>query len=133
VSVAMTYYLLDVFMPDIAPYWSQKGTLAEYYRQRKSPDEKLLAYMMYWRGETFYSENEIYDDPRKEERTVFDQDGADEQMKEWIKTHHGRRVFIIYDRARQSHVQQLLPAESRATFKVLYHENNKFSLAEAHI
>lgn len=132
-SVATTYYLLNVFMREVAPYWSQKGTLAEYYKQRKSPDEKLLAYTMYWRGETFYSENEIYDDPRKEERTVFDQDGADEQMKEWIANHRGRRVFIIFERGRQSHLQQLLPPETRSTFKVLYEKNNKFSLAEVQI
>jgi 4-amino-4-deoxy-L-arabinose transferase-like glycosyltransferase len=131
-SVAMTYYLLDVFMRDVAPYWSQKETLAEYYRQRKSPEEKLLAYTMYWRGETFYSENEIYEGP-KEDRTVFDQDGADEQMKEWIANHRGRRVFIIYEKGRQSHVQQLLPEASRPTFKVLYKQNNKFSLAEVQI
>jgi 4-amino-4-deoxy-L-arabinose transferase-like glycosyltransferase len=132
VAVASTYYLLDVYMRDVAPFWSQKGTLAEYYRHRKSPDEKLIAYTMYWRGETFYSENEIYEGP-KEERTVFDQDGADEQMKDWINNHRGRRVFIIYERGRQAHVQQLFPAETRATFKVLYEKNNKFSLAEAQI
>jgi hypothetical protein len=131
-SVLLTYYLLDVFMRDVAPFWSQKETLAEYYRHRKSPDEKLLAYTMYWRGETFYSENEIYEGP-KEERTVFDQDGADEQMKDWIANHRGRRVFIIYERGRQSHVQQLLPEEKRSSFKVLYEKNNKFSLAEAQI
>jgi 4-amino-4-deoxy-L-arabinose transferase-like glycosyltransferase len=133
VSVAMTYFLLDVYMRDVAPFWSQKETLAEYYRHRSSPDEKLLAYSMYWRGETFYSENEIYDDPVKEERTVFDQDGADEQMKDWIAKHRGRRVFIIYERGRQSHVQQLLPEEKRSTFRVLYEKNNKFSLAQAEI
>jgi 4-amino-4-deoxy-L-arabinose transferase-like glycosyltransferase len=131
-SVVLTYYLLDVFMREVAPFWSQKETLAEYYRHRSSPDEKLLAYTMYWRGETFYSENEIYEGP-KEDRTVFDQDGADDQMKEWIGSHRGRRVFIIYERGRQSHVQQLLPAETRSSFKVLYEKNNKFSLAEAQI
>jgi hypothetical protein len=133
VSVAFTYFLLDVYMRQVAPFWSQKETLAEYYRQRSSPDEKLLAYSMYWRGETFYSENEIYDDPVKEERTVFDQDGADEQLKDWVSKHRGRRVFIIYERGRQSHVQQLLPAEKRSTFKVLYEKNNKFSLAQVEI
>jgi len=131
-SVALTYYVLDVYMRDVAPYWSQKGTLAEYYKHRRSPEEKLLAYSMYWRGETFYSSNEIYEGP-KEERTVFDQDNADEDMKTWIANHRGRRVFILYERGRQNHVEQLLPPESRPTFKVLYEKNNKFSLAEAQI
>jgi 4-amino-4-deoxy-L-arabinose transferase-like glycosyltransferase len=131
-SVGLTYYVLDVYMRDVAPFWSQKLTLAEYYKHRKSPDEKLLAYSMYWRGETFYSENEIYEGP-KEDRTVFDQDNADEDMKSWIANHRGRRVFIIFERGRQSHVQQLLPAETRGTFKVLYEKNNKFSLAQVEI
>jgi 4-amino-4-deoxy-L-arabinose transferase-like glycosyltransferase len=131
-SVAFTYFLLDVYMREVAPFWSQKGTLAEYYKHRRSPDEKLLAYSMYWRGETFYSENEIYEGP-KEDRTVFDQDGADDQMKEWIATHRGRRVFVIYERGRQNHVQQLFPPESRPSFKVLYEKNNKFSLAQVEI
>jgi 4-amino-4-deoxy-L-arabinose transferase-like glycosyltransferase len=131
-SVGLTYYVLDVYMRDVAPFWSQKLTLAEYYKHRKSPDEKLLAYSMYWRGETFYSENEIYEGP-KEDRTVFDQDNADEDMKSWIANHRGRRVFIIFERGRQNHVQQLLPAETRGTFKVLYEKNNKFSLAQVEI
>jgi 4-amino-4-deoxy-L-arabinose transferase-like glycosyltransferase len=131
-AVAQTYFLLDVFMRDVAPFWSQKETLAEYYRHRRSPDEKLLAYSMYWRGETFYSENEIYEGP-KEDRTVFDQDGADDQMKDWITSHRGRRVFVIYERGRQGHVQQLFPAETRSSFKVLYEKNNKFSLAQVEI
>lgn len=131
-SVAFTYFVLDVYMRDVAPFWSQKLTLAEYYKHRKSPDEKLLAYSMYWRGETFYSENEIYEGP-KEDRTVFDQDNADEDMKTWIANHRGRKVFIIFERGRQNHVQQLLPAETRGTFHVLYEKNNKFSLAEVMI
>ena len=131
-AVAMTYFLLDDYMRAVAPFWSQKETLAEYYRHRKSPDEKLLAYDMYWRGETFYSENEIYEGP-KEDRTVFDMDNADDDLKNWIAGHRGRRIFIIYERGRQGHLQQLLPAEVRPSFKVLYDKNNKFSLAEATI
>jgi 4-amino-4-deoxy-L-arabinose transferase-like glycosyltransferase len=131
-SVVMTYFLLDVYMREVAPFWSQKETIAEYYRQRRSPEERLFAYNMYWRGETFYTKNEIYEGP-KEDRTVFDQDGADEQMKEWIANHRGRRVFILFERGRQSHLQQLLPQETRSTFKVLYQKNNKFSLAEVEI
>jgi hypothetical protein len=38
---------------------------------------------MYWRGETFYTKNEIYEGPQ-EDRTVFDQDGADDKLKDWI-------------------------------------------------
>ena len=71
VAVVFTYFLLDGFMPRVAPYWSQKRPIAAYYKNRRSPDERLIAYQMFWRGETFYTKNEIYEGP-PEERTVFD-------------------------------------------------------------
>jgi hypothetical protein len=87
---------------------------------------------MYWRGETFYTKNEIYEGPL-EERTVFDTDNADEKMEEWVKNHRGRRVFVLFERGRQEKVKRLLPPESRDSFQVLYEKNNKFSLAQADI
>jgi hypothetical protein len=87
---------------------------------------------MYWRGETFYTKNEIYEGPQ-EERTVFDTDNADEKMEEWVKSHRGRRVFVLFERGRQEKVKRLLPPESRDSFQVLYEKNNKFSLAQADI
>jgi hypothetical protein len=131
-SVLFTWFLLDVFMRDVAPFWSQKGTIAEYYKRRRSPDERLIAYSMYWRGETFYTKNEIYEGPQ-EERTVFDTDNADEKMEEWVKSHRGHRVFVLFERGRQEKVKRLLPPESRDSFQVLYDKNNKFSLAQADI
>ena len=56
-----TWFLLDVYMVKVAPYWSQKYGIAAYYKHRRSPEEKLVAYQMYWRGETFYTKNEIYE------------------------------------------------------------------------
>jgi hypothetical protein len=131
-AVLFTWFLLDVFMREVAPFWSQKGTVAEYYKHRRSPDERLIAYSMYWRGETFYTKNEIYEGPQ-EERTVFDTDNADEKMEEWVKSHRGRRVFVLFERGRQEKVKRLLPPESRDSFQVLYEKNNKFSLAQADI
>ncbi|MEO5770123.1 MAG: glycosyltransferase family 39 protein, partial [Polyangia bacterium] len=63
VGVLTTYFLLDRYMPAVAPYWSQKNVIAAYYKARRSPDEKLVAFQMYWRGETFYTKNEIYEGP----------------------------------------------------------------------
>jgi 4-amino-4-deoxy-L-arabinose transferase-like glycosyltransferase len=131
-AVTLTYFLLNVYMREVAPFWSQKETLAQYYKHRRSPEEKLIAYAMYWRGETFYSKNEIYEGP-KSERTVFDQDDADQQMKDWIANHRGRRIFILFERGRRAHVRNILTEVSRASFQVLYEKNNKFSLAQADI
>ncbi len=129
-AVLFTFFLLDVYMRDVAPFWSQKEPIATYYQKRRSPEERLIAYQMYWRGETFYTKNEIYEGPT-EERTVFDQDGADEKLKEWITHHRGHRHFFLFERGQQSHLQSLLPPESRASFEVLDSHNNKFSLAKA--
>jgi 4-amino-4-deoxy-L-arabinose transferase-like glycosyltransferase len=129
-AVVFTFYLLDVYMRDVAPYWSQKQPIATYYRERRSPDERLIAFQMYWRGETFYTKNEIYEGPT-EDRTVFDQEGADEKLKEWINHHRGHRHFFLFERGQQSHLQNLLPTEARASFQVIDSQNNKFSLARA--
>jgi hypothetical protein len=131
-AVVFTFFLLDVFMPDVAPYWSQKGPIATYYRTRGSPEERLIAYQLYWRGETFYTKNEIYEGPN-EDRTVFDQDGADDRLKEWIGRHRGHRHFFLYERGQQEHIKSMLPPEARGSFNVLDSTNNKFSLAEAQL
>jgi 4-amino-4-deoxy-L-arabinose transferase-like glycosyltransferase len=129
-AVLFTVFLLDVYMPDVAPYWSQKGPIATYYKSRRSPAERLIAYQLYWRGETFYTKNEIYEGPT-EDRTVFDQEGADDKLKAWMGRHRGQRAFFLYERGQQSHIEGMLPSEARPSFTVLDSSNNKFSLAQA--
>ena len=131
-AVVFTFFLLDGFMRSVAPSWSQKGPIAAYYQNRRSPEERLVAYQLYWRGETFYTSNEIYEGP-PEERTVFDQDGADEKLKAWIARHRGQRTFFLFERHQQQRVQALLPPESKPTFRVIDEQNNKFSLAVAEL
>ncbi|HEY5283886.1 MAG TPA: glycosyltransferase family 39 protein, partial [Polyangia bacterium] len=70
VAIAFTYFLLDVYIRNAAAHWSQKPLIAQYYRERGSPYERLLAWQLYWRGENFYTQNEIYEGPANE-RTVF--------------------------------------------------------------
>jgi 4-amino-4-deoxy-L-arabinose transferase-like glycosyltransferase len=130
VAIAFTFFVLDGFMPAVAPYWSQKGPIAAYYQHRRSRDERLVAYVLYWRGETFYTSNEIYEGPT-EERTVFDQEGADDRLRGYLARHRGRRVFFLYERHQEARVRDDLPPDARATFEVVDETNNKFSLAQA--
>ena len=125
-----TFYLLDDFMRGSCNVMVAKGTDRGLLRERSSPEERLIAYQLYWRGETFYTSNEIYEGP-PEERTVFDQDGADDQLKEWVSRHRGRRTFFLFERFQQARLQDLLPAETRGSFRIIDHQNNKFSLAQA--
>jgi hypothetical protein len=68
-----------------------------------------------------------------EERTVFDQEGADDKLREYVNSHRGRRVYFMFERARKSRLQGLLPPEARGTFTVIYETNNKFSVAFAEL
>jgi hypothetical protein len=129
-AVLFTFFLLDGYMRDVAPFWSQKDLIATYYRNRASPEERLIAFQMYWRGETFYTKNEIYEGPQ-EDRTVFDQDGADEKLKDWISRNRGHRHFFLFEHGQRGHLQQLLPVEAQRSFKVIDESNNKFSVAQA--
>jgi hypothetical protein len=130
VAVAATYFLLDDFMRQVAPFWSQKEVIAAYYKTRRSPDERLLAYQLYWRGETFYTENEIYQGPM-EERTVFDAEGADDKFHKYIAAHRGRRIFLLCEKGQKGKVAGLLPAETRASIVVVHDSNTKFLLLQA--
>jgi 4-amino-4-deoxy-L-arabinose transferase-like glycosyltransferase len=130
-AVLFTLFLLDGYMRAVAPYWSQKETIGAYYRSRRSPEERLVAYQMFWRGETFYTKNAIFEGP-DEERSVFDGDdqaAADRALRAWIAAHRGRRHFFLFERSRRGHLESLLPPEARASFTLLEQRSNKFSLA----
>lgn len=132
VAVAFTYFLLDVYIPKAASHWSQKPLIAQFYRDRGSASERLLAWQMYWRGETFYTQNEIYDGPMAE-RTVFLGDRNAENLKDFVARHHGQRMYFIIERTRLDSLRGLLPEAVRPTLKVVNDNNNKFYLLTANL
>lgn len=132
VAVAFTYFLLDVYIPKAASHWSQKPLIAQYYRERRSPDERLLAWQLYWRGENFYTQNQIYEGPTSE-RTVFLGDRNAENLKEYVTRHAGQRAFFIIERTRLDGLKGILPENVRSTVKVVNDDNNKFYLLTAQL
>jgi 4-amino-4-deoxy-L-arabinose transferase-like glycosyltransferase len=132
-AVLFTFFLIDRFMPAVAPFWSQKGVIAAYFQQRRSADERLVAFHMFWRGETFYTRNAIFEGP-EEERTVFDSDDlqvADEGLRAWIGRHRGQRHYFLFEPSYGGHLQRLLPADAQASWTVVPQPNDKFMLARA--
>jgi len=129
VAVAFSGYLLDHYMPATAHYWSQKPLIATYYKTRRSPQERLLVWQMYWRGENFYTANEIYEGP-KEERTVFLGDKNVENLKDWVAKHRGRRAFLLVERSRYGQVPAMFPENTRPSLHVIDESNMKFVLAQ---
>ena len=132
VAVAFTYFLLDVYIRNAAAHWSQKPLIAQYYRERTSPYERLLAWQLYWRGENFYTQNEIYEGPTSE-RTVFLGDRNAENLKEYVSSHQGKRAFFIIERTRIDSLRSLLPENVRPSLKIVNDDNNKFYLLNAQL
>jgi 4-amino-4-deoxy-L-arabinose transferase-like glycosyltransferase len=129
-AVAFTFFLLDGYMRRTTPYWTQKGLIANYYKMRRSPAEKLLVWQMYWRGENFYTQNEIYEGP-KDERTVFLGDRNLENLKAWMEHHRGRRAFFLVEQSRYGTLETAVPADARKSLKIVDGSNMKFCLAAA--
>jgi len=65
-AVGFAGYLSWVHWEQLSPHWTQRELLHTYYSQRQ-PGEPLGAYAMNWKGETFYSKNEVrqIQEPRK--------------------------------------------------------------------
>jgi 4-amino-4-deoxy-L-arabinose transferase-like glycosyltransferase len=99
---------------ELAPHWSQRDLFRTYLAERRSPDEPILAYLMNWRGETFYSRNLV--------RQV--QDG--ERMKE-LAARPGRK-WVVVERARYGALRQALGPGPR--MRIADRSTNKFFLVE---
>ena len=52
----MAIFMSQVYMPQLAPHWSQRYLYNTYWADKKG-DEPNIAYLMNWRGETFYALN----------------------------------------------------------------------------
>jgi hypothetical protein len=134
VAVAWTGFILDKVLVELSPHWAQKHVIAAYYANRKSADEPLIAWQLYWRGENFYTRNEIYDPNKPQaEKTVFLGDRNAEKMQEYLKKHGARRAFFVVERVRFESLRGLLPAEARPSLQPVESSNNKLYLGSAQI
>ena len=62
-ALGWSVWLVDDFLIALSPHWSQKEVIAAYYRLRRGPEEPLIAWNLYWRGENLYTRNEIFSAP----------------------------------------------------------------------
>lgn len=128
----MAYYLLNPYMSRLSETWSQKGHWDRYYalctpvgeqrvsRYRPVCKEKIVAYILNWRGENFYSGNEAV--PVRE----------NEDMPHFLKQIQPDETFyVITEMARwRSQFQQALPANLKGKACLVYNRNGKFILAK---
>jgi 4-amino-4-deoxy-L-arabinose transferase-like glycosyltransferase len=113
VAAAWTIFIADKLLIELSPHWSQKQVIAAYYRLRR--DEPLVVWQLYWRGENFYTRNEIY----AENKTVVMDDG-----KRFLAEHRGKRMYFLVERVKLAGLQRLVPG-----LQVVDDSNNKLYLA----
>jgi 4-amino-4-deoxy-L-arabinose transferase-like glycosyltransferase len=102
-------------MQAMGPHWSQRQPFDAYHALRE-PDEPIGAYLMNWRGETFYSRNEVT------------QLKNNTRLKEWLGQHRARRRFLLVEQNRLDKLRaQLDPAEKQA-LRVIDRSCHKFYL-----
>jgi len=111
-AVAFAVFLGWFHWRALSPHWTQRDLFWEYY-QKSAPDEPIGAYLMNWRGETFYSKNRV------------------RQLKENQKLGEfmagpGDRKWLLVEHARLSALRTAVGPYVR--LRVVESRNNKFAL-----
>jgi 4-amino-4-deoxy-L-arabinose transferase-like glycosyltransferase len=120
-----TGWCLDYYLIKIAPHWSQRETVIEYYKHRSSAQEWLVAYQMNWKGENIYTGNRL---------VTFVSSG--EKFKKWIeeqRTSAYPTVFVTTEHSRVSSLKNEIGKHRK--FDVLTDKelNNKFALVRVEL
>jgi len=123
-SVLFAAFCLDVYMIDLTPHWSQRDLIRRYYRERSGPEQPLLAWQMYWRGETFYTGNRI---------AAF-ANVKNTEIKAWLarEDNQDKTVFVLLEHQRLERLKTLLgprPVELLSRRR----DNNKFVLVRVQL
>jgi len=93
--------------------------------------DRLIAWQLYWRGENFWSGDEIYG-WAPELKTGFEKADNVEFLKylnDRVRAPLGRRYFIITEAGRAASARAQLPTQrGRESFEIIDQTSNKFSL-----
>ena len=130
-GVVFAVWVLNVYMPMISPTWSQRGLWQAYYdlctpmtpppgstwlKDGRYCEESAISYKLNWRGETYYTENDIIPIRNDEEWTFFKEQNGD------------RCFFGIMEHSRVGGFRSALPAHQRESVTVVHDDNIKFAL-----
>jgi hypothetical protein len=91
--------------------------------------DRLIAWQLYWRGENFWSADEVWG-RTDDRRTAFKQTDNVEFLK-YLNTpgRVGQRFFVLTESGRATSLKGILPtARAKETFEILDTTSNKFSL-----
>jgi hypothetical protein len=123
-------FISDRYMPDLGPHWSQKHVIAAYYAHRDSPEEPLIVWDLYWRGENFYTRNEIYNQANPSDRWAWT--APRDNATQFFARYKGR-IFFEVERVKLEALKSMLPAPARDRVKIIDESNNKLLLVETRL
>jgi len=103
------------FFNAMAPHWTQRHLFDTYHALRKA-DEPIGAYLMNWRGETFYSRNEVT------------QLKTNALCKQWLNKHRYKRRFVLVEQHRLHKLKKHLDHAEKRSMRILDRTCNKFFL-----
>ena len=86
-ATAFALYVSWVHWKKLTFHWSQREIFWSYYQGRQSPNEPIAAYLMNWRGETFYSSNDVKQIKDLGKLTEF----VNQAGREWVIVEAGGR------------------------------------------
>ena len=98
--------------------------------------DRLIAWILYWRGENFWSGNEIFG-PVPEMRTGFNKPDNAAFLKylgDRTRAPFGRRYFVITEAGRDRNLRAILPTQrAKETLEVVNTDSNKFTLVSFYL
>ena len=127
---------VDLEPGELARVWAAAAASPDRRGQRRPTRavdaDRLIAWQLYWRGENFWSGDEIWG-PLPELQTAL-KETDNVAFKRYLNDRNlapeGRRYFIITEAGRTGSLSSVVPTETaRQTIKVLDTTSNKFSLA----
>jgi 4-amino-4-deoxy-L-arabinose transferase-like glycosyltransferase len=94
--------------------------------------DRLIAWQLYWRGENFWSGDEIWGWPPEMKTAFVKNDNVElgKYLNDKTRAPVGRRYFVITEASKITGIRSLLPTQrGRESFEVIDTTSNKFSLA----
>jgi 4-amino-4-deoxy-L-arabinose transferase-like glycosyltransferase len=119
-ALAFSHFLNQHYLVKLAPHWTQKHLIEEYYQLRDSDDERLVAFQMNWKGENFYTGNRMI---------PFDSTKSNDFDK-WVDKHRGERHFFITEQSRFNRMSTRVKAAS-GKVEPLHDTCNKYKIGVA--
>jgi len=120
-SLCVSAWAVNIYLVQISPHFGQRETIGEYYKRRAGPEEPLVAYQLNWKGENFYTGNDV---------PAFVSSGK--RFTDWVEGEKKKGTKVMFFTTEHSRIGTLKrELTSPKEFQLVTNEelNDKFVLA----